>query len=398
MKGQNMEALDLFRTMISLDQDIELRAYNPEGKVEKGSDNDILLSLSGCKDYLLDYVKTQHAPLVLSTRNGVFWFAGFRQNTPPYIYVLGPVRNNGFAPTLLKDEKRNQKFFESDEEQRQYLRKRFKRMPIIGLSEFLRMGLMLVYCLTGETIAREEVYFMREDVNEDTAASTRQNSYDSWKSQRALLDDLKHGNLDYQENYKKAVNTGQGIYIPHKNPVDKAIISGIVFTSLCAETAVAGGLSPEAAYGIGNRYIRELDRCKNITEVVAIDEEMYDRFVHQVHDMTVQRATSECVRTCIDYIHENIDHTVTLAELAERVGYSESYVSRKFTAEMHVTISDYIAEIKLSRAKELLQDPTLSISEIAEQLHYSSASYFSAAFKKKIGVAPENWRSADCKK
>jgi len=55
---------------------------------------------------------------------------------------------------------------------------------------------------------------------------------------------------------------------------------------------------------------------------------------------------------------------------------------------MHMTISDYLMEFRVSRAVELLESTDLTISEISETVGFNSQSYFIASFKKKTRLSP----------
>lgn len=61
---------------------------------------------------------------------------------------------------------------------------------------------------------------------------------------------------------------------------------------------------------------------------------------------------------------------------------------------MNMSISEYITEQKIERAKELLTSGNTDIQEIAEQLGFSSNSYFSYMFRRHVGVTPGEYRIA----
>ena len=59
---------------------------------------------------------------------------------------------------------------------------------------------------------------------------------------------------------------------------------------------------------------------------------------------------------------------------------------------MTQTVSDYIAEVKIQQAKELIESGQYLIYEIADQLGFESAYYFSKVFKKVTGMSPKNYK------
>ena len=83
---------------------------------------------------------------------------------------------------------------------------------------------------------------------------------------------------------------------------------------------------------------------------------------------------------------------LTMAELAQMCGVSETYFRRIFLNAKGCSPIDYINNLKLSRAKELLGSGMYSISEVAEQSGFHDESYFSRFFKKQTGVAPSKYK------
>jgi len=89
------------------------------------------------------------------------------------------------------------------------------------------------------------------------------------------------------------------------------------------------------------------------------------------------------------------DSTFTVEILAEELGISRVQLYRKIKAVLGITISDYIQNIKLERGKEmLLNEPKLSIADIAYSVGFSSPNYFSTAFKNKYNKTPNQFKKA----
>ena len=82
-------------------------------------------------------------------------------------------------------------------------------------------------------------------------------------------------------------------------------------------------------------------------------------------------------------------------EIVRRMGHDYSSLSKFFSSVCGCTIERYFILQKIERAKELLQDSTLPLGEIAEQLGYSSTAYLSAQFKSVEGRTPTDFRRDD---
>lgn len=96
----------------------------------------------------------------------------------------------------------------------------------------------------------------------------------------------------------------------------------------------------------------------------------------------------------IKYMRSNFGYRLTLDFLAAKVHLSREYLSRYFKQCTGKTISDFLLEIRMSRAKELLRNSSQSVSDIAAFCGYPSVSNFQKAFKKTTGVSPSAYRNS----
>lgn len=175
--------------------------------------------------------------------------------------------------------------------------------------------------------------------------------------------------------------------------MQQILLSGVVFASLCTRAAIEGGLSPESAYSLGDSYIQSMTDSRTVSEPTVLMHEMYDDFIHRVHQCRTNPALSKQVQACCDFIEFHLEEPLPLSLLAGQAGYTEQYLSRKFKKETGVNISDYIRFARVERAKLLLTTSDLTIAQIAQQLQCCSGSYFSEAFRTVTGLTPQQWRT-----
>lgn len=94
-------------------------------------------------------------------------------------------------------------------------------------------------------------------------------------------------------------------------------------------------------------------------------------------------------------ISENLDNPdFSVENLAESLHVSRVQLYRKVKAIFNENISDYISNFRLEQSKTMLQDTTLTISEIAYKNGFSSPNYFSTVFKNKYGLSPNAFRKS----
>lgn len=92
------------------------------------------------------------------------------------------------------------------------------------------------------------------------------------------------------------------------------------------------------------------------------------------------------------FISDNIERSLSVAAVAAYCYLSPKQLTRIFERFEGTTPARFITEKRLKRIKELLSDPSLSLAQISERMHFSSEYYFSAYFKKHAGLPPGQYR------
>jgi len=105
-----------------------------------------------------------------------------------------------------------------------------------------------------------------------------------------------------------------------------------------------------------------------------------------------QRESSAVIAKIQAYIQDNIHRELGRDEIARSVFRNPAYLSRLFRKETGLSLTDYIAQVKIERAKRMLADSNDKISHIAESLGYVHFSYFAKLFRKMTGVTPQDYR------
>lgn len=96
----------------------------------------------------------------------------------------------------------------------------------------------------------------------------------------------------------------------------------------------------------------------------------------------------------IEYVDKHIDQNFTVQQLADFVNLSRDYFARLFKKETGYSPLEYVAIAKINYAKLMLRTTTLSITEIAEFLGYSSPASFINAFRMRRGTSPNKYRNS----
>jgi len=101
-----------------------------------------------------------------------------------------------------------------------------------------------------------------------------------------------------------------------------------------------------------------------------------------------QRASCERVERARRILIERLGEPPALEDLGRLVGCSPFYLSRCFTQQMGMTLQQYLRQIRLQRAAELLRTGRCNVTEAAMEVGYNSISHFSKAFREMFGCRP----------
>jgi len=109
-------------------------------------------------------------------------------------------------------------------------------------------------------------------------------------------------------------------------------------------------------------------------------------------------ANSFIARQARAYIAGHCGSKLSLQEVADHCFVSQWHLSKLLNKHLGQTFYDLLNAERIHRAKELLEDPALRISEVAEQVGYADTAHFSRVFKKLEGVSAGEWRNLHCGK
>lgn len=92
------------------------------------------------------------------------------------------------------------------------------------------------------------------------------------------------------------------------------------------------------------------------------------------------------------WLQDNYYRDIIMSQLAEKFGMSTRTLNRRFKAALGISPLDYLQEVRINIAKDLLKTSNLSINEIVDKIGYQDSSYFTALFKKQLATTPMAYR------
>lgn len=139
--------------------------------------------------------------------------------------------------------------------------------------------------------------------------------------------------------------------------------------------------------------IKNIEHVKKEISNAIIDSYITEKPSNNSIDTTV----SSTLKPAIEYIYKNKSENVSAEKLAKICHISSSYFSRLFAKETGENFSTYVAKLKVEWAKNMLEETSMNINEISNELGFSESGYFIKIFKKHEGVTPFLYRKY-CKK
>ena len=166
------------------------------------------------------------------------------------------------------------------------------------------------------------------------------------------------------------------------------VITAGIITRICIDNGMEVGL----AFNLSEHYIQKLDHVKEIDEVVNIHDRMIMDFTRHMRQYSQKSNLSQPISICLDYIFSHLSERITLKELADYSNVSTTYLSKTFSEEIGMSVSEYIRIKKINMSKEMLLNTNMSILDIAHHLSFSSQSHYTQVFKSEVGMTPKNFR------
>jgi AraC family transcriptional regulator len=100
------------------------------------------------------------------------------------------------------------------------------------------------------------------------------------------------------------------------------------------------------------------------------------------------------LRRVTEHIQQNLDHDLTLAELAAVVYMSPYHFARLFKGSTGVPPHRFVVRQRIVRASAFLAAPELSIAQISRSVGFRTASHFTTVFRQVLGITPGAYRTA----
>ncbi|MGP4038436.1 AraC family transcriptional regulator [Gracilibacillus sp. D59] len=153
----------------------------------------------------------------------------------------------------------------------------------------------------------------------------------------------------------------------------------------------------EAVYFTLRHLVLELDH-QSADNQLLIDNLMVqlllwiDRNRREYNEQT----NNQHIKKALTYIHEHYDSEIKVENLAHITHLHPSYLHKIFRLSLGMSINQYITKVRLDKAKMLLINTEIPVTEISNYVGVNTSQYFSNLFKKETGLSPSAYREHFC--
>lgn len=158
--------------------------------------------------------------------------------------------------------------------------------------------------------------------------------------------------------------------------------------------AIGGGLNIEETYRLIDLYIQECEKSSSTDSIKLLQYNMLLDFAERVAQNKSPENMSREIFLSVQFIQNHTNCSIGIDDVAEHIGRSRSYLTKKFREETGESITDFITKSKIREAKRFLRYTDKTLSEISNHLCFSSQAYFQTVFKKQVGATPNDYRKA----
>ena len=267
-----------------------------------------------------------------------------------------------------------------------------KKIPTI-LPQMLNQYAIMLHYLIYQTATTPQ-NFASIQVDSKTATKIkRKNAEADMRSERQILDAIRDGNLNYREILdQSSFNSNGDLLLSSGTPLRDGKDTLMIFCALGARAAMDGGMPAETAQKIQNNFLQAIEDAATTSSLETLAREMLSEYVTRVHEYRQQSGVSSTVLRCCDYIQLHAKDDLNVEQIAQRMGYTKYYFTKKFYAETGIRLKQYINQVRIREAQILLTTTNRSVQYISEELHFGTRNYFTKVFHKVVGMGPWEYR------
>ena len=145
-------------------------------------------------------------------------------------------------------------------------------------------------------------------------------------------------------------------------------------------------------YGASDYLLKPVVKSELNSAIERVMRELYPKEVFNDTNHSSDFTAEEVVEIIKTTIENNYSDNIRLQDFADKYFFSKEYLSRLFKSVNGIGISEYLTEVRMKRACELLKQQDIKITDIAQRVGYPDKNYFSKAFHSYYNMTPSAYR------
>jgi AraC-like DNA-binding protein len=152
---------------------------------------------------------------------------------------------------------------------------------------------------------------------------------------------------------------------------------------------------PHKVAALIERALERLERDDSVPSMIGASGAAWHVLALLSADQVSGRAHLDPVDVTLDYLQARVGRRVSVEEVADLVGLSQSRISEVFRAATGTSVLAYQTRLRMARARELLDTSDMGVASVARAVGYEDAYYFSRHFSRVHGQSPSQYRAHD---
>ena len=181
--------------------------------------------------------------------------------------------------------------------------------------------------------------------------------------------------------------------LPAREGVEKFIQFGIRFYIDVIRFFEKNGADVHAQLKSGNRSILQISEISSVKEVGTWLDALYEDLNLYMIDNYLNEHVPQAIKIAVRYVGRNYYQGLSAQDVAKVVELSPTYFSNLFVQYVGMNFKQYLTQVRIQKAKNLLINTNLKVYEISYQVGYSNSFYFNRVFKKNTGATPSEFRN-----
>ena len=139
-------------------------------------------------------------------------------------------------------------------------------------------------------------------------------------------------------------------------------------------------------------FTQSIQQCTSVDELRKASYGVFGAIMEKEYK-NANASEKQLIYKAKKFIAEHCCEAISLELVANNIYVSPVYLSRLFKEQTGENFTDYVLQLRMQRAMDLLKDPALKVYEVSEKVGYRSLKYFYKIFKQYAGVTPSEYRN-----